>query len=170
MKIKKYNAFTLVELLITLAIVGILATVALPNMSSFIKNEQLTSSINSLLSHLQYARSESILRHRQIVVCASNDEATCSGNWIDGWIIFNDDDQSGDLSGSETILKIRENLSANITLSSSAGTTSVIFDKRGFTPASASTFTVCDDRGVTSRKSISITNTGRVSNGGGTGC
>lgn len=169
MKIKKYNAFTLVELLVTLSIVAILAIVALPNMSGFIKNERLTSSINSLLSHLQYARSESILRHRQIVVCASNDETSCSGTWVDGWIVFNDDDQSGDLSNAETILKIREKLPANVTLSSSGGTT-VIFDKRGFTPNSASTFIVCDDRGVTSRKSISITNTGRVSNGGGTGC
>ena len=169
MKTKKYNAFTLIELMITLAMVGILATVALPGMSNFIKNERLTTSINSLMSYLQYARSEAILRHSQIVVCASNDEATCSGGWVNGWIVFSDDDQSGSVSGTEAILKIRQELKGNVTLSSTGGTT-IIFDRRGFTPNSASSFAVCDDRGLANMKSISISNTGRISSGGGSAC
>ena len=164
MKSKKHNAFTLIELMVTLALVGILATIALPGMSNFIKNERLTTSINSLLSYLQYARSEAILRHSQITVCASNDQATCSGNWVDGWIVTvtNADD-------SVTILKIRQALRGNVTLSSSGGT-EVIFDRRGFSPASESIFAVCDDRGISNLKSISISKTGRVRNGGGSAC
>ena len=169
MKSKKHNGFTMFELLITLGIVGILSVIALPNMSSFMKNNRLTTQINSLLSYLQYARSEAILRHKQIIICASSDEVSCSGGWSDGWIVFNDDDQSGDLSGTETILKVHEKLQGETVLSSS-GPSTIIFDRRGFTPDSAGTFSLCDDRGVDDAKSISISNTGRIRNGGVVTC
>ncbi len=169
MKSQKNNGFTLLELMITLAIVGIIATVALPSMSSLMKNNQLTTSINSLLSHLQYARSEALLRHKQIIVCSSDDETSCSGDWDDGWIVFNDDDESGDVSGTEAILKIHQKLSDQVDLAGTGGTT-IIFDRRGFTPNSASTFSLCDDRGADYGKSISISNTGRIRNGGDIVC
>lgn len=160
MKTKYIHGFTLLELMITLAMAAILAFIALPSMSSFIKNERLTTQINSLLSHLQYARSEAIKTHQQVTVCASSNASTCSGSWDGGWIVkvTNPDD-------TETVLKAHVAITGGNTLGSN-GVGSIIYDYRGFTPDSSATFTVCDARGVNYCKSISISKTGRIRNGG----
>jgi len=169
MKYQKNNGFTLLEMLVTMGIVGILMTFALPGMNTFIKNNRLTTQINSLVSHLQYARSLAIKKHRQIIVCASSDGTTCSGSWNDGWIVFNDDDGSGDITGNEAIKQVRDSLQGATTLGSSNGTV-ITFDTRGFAPNSAVTFSLCDDRGAAHGKAISISNTGRIRNGGTVTC
>lgn len=151
------------ELMVTVMIVGVLAMVALPNMSGFLKGERLTTQINSLLSHLQYARSEAVLRHQQIVVCASSDGASCNGGWNEGWIVFTDNDADGSVSGTDTVLKARGKLQGDSVLGSSAGA-SIIYDRRGFTPNSDATFSLCDNRGAEYGKSIAISKTGRVRN------
>jgi len=150
------------ELMVTTMIVGILAMVAVPGMGTFIKNERLSTQINSLLSHLQYARSEAILRHKQVVVCASSDGATCSGaDWKEGWIVFFDEDADGSVSGSDVVLKARDKLTGKTTLSSAAGA-SIVYDHRGFTPNSNGTFSLCDDRGVEHGKTLAVSLTGRT--------
>lgn len=162
--------FTLMELMITLAIVAILAAVAVPSMRVFIQNERLVTQINSLLSHLQYARSEAITRHQQVVLCASSNASSCTGgDWADGWIMFSDPDTSGDVSGGDEILKVRDALKGDTTLSSTGGST-IIYDDRGFSPNSNATFSLCDVRGNDEGKSISISVTGRIRNGGTVSC
>jgi type IV fimbrial biogenesis protein FimT len=164
MKTYRPHGFTLVELLITLAIVSILMLIAVPSLSDFMKNERLTSQINTLLSHLQYARSEAITRHYQVVVCASRDGATCSGSWTDGWIVFSDQDASSTVNDDDVLLRMHGKLKGSNTMTSTGGTI-IIFDDRGFSPGYSSTFTVSDTRGSSYAKSISISNTGRIRNG-----
>lgn len=164
MKTNRPHGFTLIELMITLAIAAILMVVAVPSMRDFMKNERLTTQINTLLVHLQYARSEAITRHYQVVVCASSDGATCSGTWSDGWIVFSDEDGSNSVNDNDTLLRAHDKLKGNNTMTSSGGAI-IVFDNRGFSPNSSSTFTVTDDRGSSYAKSISISNTGRIRNG-----
>jgi len=163
---KRYSqqGMTLVELMITLAVAAVLMVVAVPSMTSFVQNERLTTQINTLLAHLQYARSEAVKTHQRVVVCSSNDAATCSGNWSDGWIVFTDGDEDGAVGGSDQLLRAHDALSGGNTLTSSGGST-VIFDGRGFAPNSNSTFTVSDSRGASYAKSITISNTGRIRSG-----
>ena len=164
MKKIRAHGFTLLELLSTLAIVGILIAIGAPSLTNFVKNERLTTQINTLLVHLQYARSEAITRHSPVVVCASNDGATCSGTWSDGWIVFSDEDSSNSVNGNDNLLRARDQLEGNNTLTSTGGAI-IIFDNRGFSPNSSSTFTVTDDRGASNARSITISNTGRIRNG-----
>ena len=168
---KRLNqGFTLLELMITLAIVAVLMTIALPSMQDFIKNERLVTQLNSLLSHLQYARSEAVTRHQQVVLCASDNGSTCTtGDWQDGWIMFADTDASGGVSGTDSILKVKDALEGDTTLSSTGGKR-VIYDDRGFSPNSNATFSLCDSRGPTFGKSITISNTGRIRRGGAVSC
>ncbi len=169
MKILTQNGFSLMEMLMTMSLIGILTMVAIPSVNGILKNERLTTQINSLLAHLQFARSEALLRHKQVVVCASKDAATCSGNWSDGWIVFFDNDESADVSDGDALLQAHAKLSGDNVMNNTGGTT-IIYDSRGFTPNSASTFSVCDDRGASKGKSITISTTGRVRSGGDVTC
>ena len=90
---------TLVELLIGIAVLVILLTVGIPSYSQFIKNNRLSGQTNDLVIAFQLARNEAVKHGSGAVVCASDDQATCSGStdWSSGWIVFSDLDQEGDL-------------------------------------------------------------------------
>ena len=134
------------------------------------KNDRLVTQINTLVGHLAYARSEAVLRHQPVVICASSNQTSCSTtNWASGWIIFVDTDNNSDFSAGEDMLRQVEELSGGNTLTSSVGSIA-IYDERGFAPNSVGSFTLCDDRGDTHKKSISISTTGRVRQGGGGSC
>ena len=88
----KEPGFTLVELLITIVVATILLAAGVPAFQSFIKNNRVTAQTNDLISSIQLARSEALKRGTNMVVCASDDQATCTGKatWADGWIVFSD--------------------------------------------------------------------------------
>ena len=167
---KKNSGYTLLEILITTAIVVIVMSIGIPSMSNFIKNDRLSTQINAMVGHLAYARSEAVLRHQSVIVCASDDESSCSSNnWADGWIVFVDADNSNDFSAGDEMLRVKQPLKGGNTLINSAGN-NVEYDIRGFAPNSISSFSLCDDRGATHIKSISISVTGRVRRGGSVSC
>ena len=170
---KKESGFTLGELMVTLAIVGIVMAFAIPSMQTFVKNERLTTQINTLVSHLAYARSLAVTRRQQVILCASDNTTSCSGiNWAKGWILFIDVDNSSGFTAGDEILRVKQALARGNTLVSSTGD-SIIYDNRGFSPSSNGTFSLCDDRGASDPyyvKSITISNTGRVRQGGSTLC
>lgn len=160
MEMKQISGFTLLELLITVAILGIVTAIAVPSMGTYIKNDRLTTQINTLVSHLAYARSEAVKRSQSVVLCASTSASTCTGgNWEDGWILFVDTNSDNAPNGEEDVLRQRGALDGGNTLASNIGNL-VIYDSRGFAPNSSGEFNLCDDRNE--GRSISISNTGRV--------
>lgn len=91
---KKDAGFTLTELMITLAIVGVLLMVGVPSLKTFVQGNQLIASTNELLSALHIARSEAIKLNSRVSICDSSDGKTCAltGDWSNGWIVFVDFD------------------------------------------------------------------------------
>ena len=168
---KKQSGFTLLELIITTGIIAIVMVFAVPAMGTFIKNDRLSTQINTLVSHLAYARSQSVTNAQQVILCASENLTSCSssGNWSKGWILFIDADGDSSFSAGEEILRAKQELSGANTLTSSAGS-KIIYDSRGFASDSNGTFSLCDDRGATKMKSLTISPTGRVRQGGSTTC
>lgn len=69
--------FTLVELLVAIAIIGILASIALPSYRDLIARESLTSTANELISSYKFARGEAIKRNQAVTL-----EATEDGRWL----------------------------------------------------------------------------------------
>jgi type IV fimbrial biogenesis protein FimT len=166
----KNSGFSMFELLITVTIIGVVMGFAIPSMTEFIKNDRLSTQINTMVGHLAYARNTAVTRHQQVVLCASDNLSTCSGNnWKDGWIIFVDADSDDDFTAGEEILRVHEALPDGSTLTSSLGA-SVVYDSRGFAPTSNGTFSLCDARGAEHMKSLSISVTGRVRQGGSNAC
>jgi type IV fimbrial biogenesis protein FimT len=170
MKRKNQSGFSLSELLVTTTLVSITTAIGVPSMSGFIKNDQLSTQINTLVGHLSLARSQAVTLAQPVSLCASNDLATCSSNdWANGWIVYVDADASGDVSTGDDILRVQEALPGDSTLTSSAGS-AITFDDRGFAPANAGSFSLCDDRGAEHLKAITISMTGRVRRGGSSSC
>lgn len=96
--------FTLVELMIGIAILAVLAMVAVPAFNDAATNSKLTSYANTFSASLRMARSEAIKRNAAVKMCASPDGASCasSGDWQQGWIVFQDTDDDGVLDSGET--------------------------------------------------------------------
>lgn len=84
------RGFTLLELVTTVTVAGILMTVAVPSFFSTQRNSHAAADSNEMVGAFSIARSEAIRRGGRVTVCRSSDGATCTGSWRDGWIVFTD--------------------------------------------------------------------------------
>lgn len=71
------KGFTLFELIITVSILAILATIAAPSMQNLIYSTQVKTATNKVMDIMQQARSDAIRTGRNVVVCASTDGTSC---------------------------------------------------------------------------------------------
>ncbi len=93
-KARRQRGFTLGELLATVAVAGIAASLALPGLNQAIGDQKRTAAINDLVTALHSARSTAITQSRAVTVCPSTDGRRCDGtDWAAGWIAFVDPDR-----------------------------------------------------------------------------
>ena len=159
------SAFTLIELLITLAVAALLATVAVPAMHRLLVAQRMTSQVNTLITHLSLGRSEAAVRNRQVVLCKSADGNVCSSRarWSNGWILFADDDRNEHRGTGETLLRRHGPLPAGLSLNY-AGFPSdryTTFEATGISNANG-TFVFCDGRGAGGARAVIVSKTGRA--------
>jgi type IV fimbrial biogenesis protein FimT len=103
------KGFTLLELIMAIAISAILLALAVPSFTTFLNSNRVTSQANELLASLQIARMEAIRRNTSVIVCgSSNAESsttpTCSGGstWS-GWVVYSDANSNSVIDASEVI-------------------------------------------------------------------
>jgi len=93
------RGFSLIEILVTIAVAAVLAGVAVPSLSGFLRNVKLNSISGSLVASLQQARGEAIARNQGVLVCPSNTTKTdcaASTNWgVNGWLVCYDGNADG---------------------------------------------------------------------------
>ena len=151
---KNESGFTLVELMITVAIGAVLLGVALPNYQDMVKNNCMTATTNSLIANLQLARSEAIKRNQNIRLVAN-----VSG-WGLGWTIQ---------SPTNVVIRDVSLTCSQTTLTESGGSTTLTYKPSGFIDDPA-TFTVCDDRTAETGRRITINAVGRPNTDPGFTC
>jgi type IV fimbrial biogenesis protein FimT len=101
------RGFTLIELMIVLAVASVVLGSGLPALSNFIRSVKLTSTTNDFFASLILARSEAAKRKSRVAMCKSRDGAVCAtdGGWEQGWIVFHDTDNDGTRDAGEEVLQ-----------------------------------------------------------------
>jgi type IV fimbrial biogenesis protein FimT len=149
--------------MITLAIIGILLSQALPGFGPWVASAKQTSAINRMVAHLHLARSEAIKRGVKTVLCASLDAQTCSKQiqWEHGYILFTDENENKQPDNGDDILQIHSSESTGLAITSSIARTRLTFQPTGMSPGSNVTITFCDTQAKTRPKALIVSNTGR---------
>ena len=121
---KYARGFTLIELVVVLALASILVTIAVPSFRGFFQDSRATTESNLLLSALTLARNSAVTQGVPVSVCAANTSRTnCAGSntdWGQGWLVFTDGGStpgSLDTNSSEKVLKIFPALGKQSTIS-----------------------------------------------------
>jgi type IV fimbrial biogenesis protein FimT len=151
------RGFTLIELIVTLIVAGTLMSIALPSFKNFFMDAKAGSQARALLGDLQYARSEAARLNKNVVVCPSADQASCSTNWNNSRLIFVDENKDGLRSASELILRMSDALASNQAMIGSVSY--VRFQSSG--QGLVSTFKLCDDRNGNFGREIKVEAGGR---------
>lgn len=156
---------TLIELLIVLAIVGILITSATGDFSQIFAKNQQESILSALLSHHHLARSEAIKNNKVTLLCKSNNGQQCTpeAQWHHGWILFQDLDNNKKVGTSERIYYVQQSLHNNLTLNYRGfGSHNYIRYFPNGRSTSNGTFTLCNKKGEAYKKAFIIARTGRA--------
>jgi type IV fimbrial biogenesis protein FimT len=84
----RQRGFSLVELMVTIAVLAVMIAIAYPSFSGTLRSNRLAGSTNELVASLSLARSEGVRSARGSGICASVDGLACAGDWSDGWIVW----------------------------------------------------------------------------------
>jgi type IV fimbrial biogenesis protein FimT len=146
MKMKnRIHGFTLVELMVTIAVLAILVTIAIPNYQAFVLSSRMTAQANDFLTSLNMARSEAVKRNAPVSMKASG------GNWVSGWEI---------VDAGDNILRVHPALEGGSTLGGDV--TTITFQSNG--QAGAATFNLCNpDTSIAPGRDIEVEVSGRAS-------
>jgi type IV fimbrial biogenesis protein FimT len=178
---KIQSGFTLLELMVVLAIAGILMAVAIPAMGNFVRNGRITAAANDVMAALHFTRSEATKRRQPVTLCTSNDTINADGSQNDdptcaasplltGWFAFVDLNQNATREAGEAVLMQREPMDARIIARSSVNPFAVTYLNNGFAlNPNQSQLVLCDERGnvptggdLSSARGILIAVTGRA--------
>ncbi|MEN8166318.1 MAG: GspH/FimT family protein [Pseudomonadota bacterium] len=174
---KKRSGFTLIELMITLAVMTIVLTMGVPSFLQMMRNNHTVTQANQLVTSLNLARSEAVKRGMRVTVMKTGAE------WENGWRIFSDLDGDSVLDddgdavlcelGEDCVLRIYPALSDNYTLRTGGNFTNwVAYLPTGQSkgdPFSNDTFRLCaDDQDTAKGRSIAISLLGRITMNAGT--
>lgn len=169
------RGMTLIELMVTLAILVIVLAIAIPSLTTFVKNTRLDTATTDIQSALSLARSEAVTRREAVSVCISKDGSTCEEGtaWKDGLLVFTNGavgDTAGQPSNNDQLLKYIQISDPALTITpvKLPGTTSpfggvsyIRFTPSGMAQAPGA-LQLCDDRSGPTGRRIALTQVGRT--------
>lgn len=113
--VKKSQGFTLIELMIVLIIITVGASMSV-GLVGLVHKGRLTGQINTLIGAISMARSEAIKQGDSVTICGANTALnSCSGlkMWSEGWIVFSDENDNGQVNGNDKIIRVFPGLGKN---------------------------------------------------------
>lgn len=179
------RGFTLLELLVTMAVAGILLSVGVPSFSDAIKESRLSTQYNAMVGSLYLARSEAVKGIADVTVCPRSAPATnqcgTKDDWNNGWLVFMDNtrvqgEATAKVDADDEIVAVEmapkgENtiLAIGSSSNSAANAREVAFiryTRNGSTEWNSGSVIVCDSsRGAAASRVINIVLTGDIRRG-----
>ena len=182
MDINRARGFTLLELLVALAILAILLGIGVPSFAAAIKNSCMSSNQNALVSSLYLARSEAIKNADSVTVCprSGSNSQQCGTSWDNGWLVFVDRTQlsnetTANIDADDEIVNVVDGTcgtstihgygSSNRTAAGATPRNFLRYNNRGSTNWNNGSFVICDDRGSSDSRAVNIILTGDIRRG-----
>ena len=123
-------------MVVTVAVVALLASMALPAYDAWIERERAAAFTSRLAAALHNARADAVKFASPVVLCASAAGEACDGAWRDGWIAFREDDRNEGFGAADTLLFVGAGLEGDALVAATAPdgepVTAVRFDYRGY--------------------------------------
>ena len=144
----KNSGVTLVELTVTVALVSILASIAIPAFERQVRIASVQAEVQKIFSLLARARMEAIRRNRVVTLCKSANGLSCGGSWSQGWLLFVDENRNGKREPAERLLAVgRPEHGYRLRLAAFGSSSRIRFSPVGFTLAGNGTFRLCPPDG-----------------------
>lgn len=157
----KNQGFTLFELLITMLLIALISSLAVPSLAGSMARQRQTVEINALFHAIHLARKESIMRRKVVSLCPSLDGLKCTPgrDWSTGWLMFEnkDGDSPPRIDDDEPVLA-NHRVGDHVRIS---------VNRKGFTlratflRATNGTFVFCDPKQRITPKALVVSYTGR---------
>lgn len=158
--------FTLIELMISIALSALLLSMAIPALDHFTTSAKQTGAVNDFVSSMHIARSSAITTNFRTTVCASSNGANCEAvSWDEGWIVFRDRDSDQTVDNDETVISVSGAING-LSIQSSEFGDFLMYRPNGRVMTTSATgnsgqFTVCDNRGSDHAKVLIVDLSGR---------
>lgn len=149
---KRCHAFSLIELLITLILITLLVSIALPSLAGLAERSRITSLRDQLHAQVQHARASSVLHNRDVEVCGSSDGQQCDDQWQRGWILYFVDTQQ---------IISQQQLTTRDHIMWAGATNRIRFHDNGTSPLGNGRLYICDQQQVVALQ-IVINRQGRL--------
>jgi len=155
------KGFTLVELMVGIAILAILTAIAAPNLSDYLIKSKVDNEISQLHRLILTARNTAINTGKNVTICPLSG-TTCSTNWKNELSVFtNDSDNTKYDSANEELIKVKSKISSDDALKFNQAT--LIYTATGrLTSGNDSLFIYCPSANTDLARGINISLSGRV--------
>ena len=157
---KQQNGFTIIELMVTVAILGVMVSIAIPSFSEWTVRMRVDNEISSLHRLILTARNTSVNMGLPVTMCPLNGNTCVGGDWNDEVSVFIDVDNGGDFdAGTDTIIRVKDAIKTGDTLSYSLNR--LIYRPTG-KATSFSTFYYCPANEPSKNRGIKVSQFGRA--------
>lgn len=140
------HGFTIIELLIVLALVGILGLVAVPGMQDLLQKSKTTASINQLSGLVRYARNLAITHNTNVTLCPSQNGESCENSpWHDGVLLFTDQNTNSKVDGMDKVERFMRPFVNSGSIRWGSLRNKVHFNGRGMARGTVGSFIYCPE-------------------------
>jgi type IV fimbrial biogenesis protein FimT len=168
----KFNrGFNLLELMVALAVGGVLLSVGVPSFQATLADQRSTTAANELIESFILARSEAIKRGQYVSICKSNNGSGCTNgaDWNQGWIVFSNVDPATPalVDGADELIRVHTALEPTLEIAPNGNIVNFVsFRPVGTTGTNAQNFsgtlTICDSTENTGPRGLLFSPSGRV--------
>lgn len=148
---KQESGFTIVELVVSLLVLGVLLAFAIPTYQGVIASNALRTSTADLITALNLAKMQSVSLRQQVTVAP-----VTAGDWGDGWTITF---PAGSREKNQTFLP-----AGDVVVSQTQGASGPVFRPDGYTSNTPATFQLCNPKAGDIGRQITVSVVGRISN------